>query len=37
MSDTFVTLHGWVGSDVTYRNPHDISVVNFRVASTPRL
>ena len=37
MSDTFVTLHGWVGSDVTYRDPHDISVVNFRVASTPRL
>jgi single-strand DNA-binding protein len=37
MSDTFVTLHGWVGSDVIYRDPHNISVVNFRVASTPRL
>lgn len=37
MSDTYVTLHGWVGSDVTYRNPNDVSVVNFRVASTPRL
>lgn len=37
MSDTFVTLHGWVGSDVTYRNSRDLSVVNFRVASTPRL
>jgi single-strand DNA-binding protein len=37
MSDTFVTLHGWVGSEVTYRDPQGISVVNFRVASTPRL
>lgn len=37
MSDTIVTLHGWVGGDVTYRNPQDVSVANFRVASTPRL
>lgn len=37
MSDTYVTLHGWVGSDVTFRNPHDVSVANLRVASTPRL
>ena len=37
MSDTYVTLHGWVGSDVTYRDPQGISVANFRVASTPRL
>lgn len=37
MSETFVTLHGWVGSDVTFREPHGISVVNLRVASTPRL
>jgi single-strand DNA-binding protein len=37
MSDTFVTFHGWVGSDVTYRNPQGISVSNFRVASTPRV
>lgn len=37
MSDTYVTLHGWVGSDVTYRDPQNISVANFRVASTPRL
>lgn len=37
MSDTFVTLHGWVGSDVTFREPNGISVVNLRVASTPRL
>ena len=37
MSDTYVTLHGWVGSDVSYRDPQGISVANFRVASTPRL
>lgn len=37
MSDTYVTLHGWVGSEVTYRDPQNIPVVNFRVASTPRL
>ena len=37
MSDTFVTLHGWVGSEVTYRDPQGVSVANFRVASTPRL
>ncbi len=37
MSDTFVTLHGWVGSEVTYRCPQNVSVANFRLASTPRL
>ena len=37
MSDTYVTLHGWVGSDVTFRDPQGISVDNLRVASTPRL
>lgn len=37
MSDTFVTLHGWVGSEVSYRDPQGVSVANFRVASTPRL
>ena len=37
MSDTFVTLHGWVGSDVTFREPHGVSVANLRVATTPRL
>lgn len=37
MSDTYVTLHGWVGSEVTFRDPHGISVANLRVASTPRL
>ena len=37
MNDTLVTLHGWVGSEVTFRDPHGISVANLRVASTPRL
>ena len=37
MNDTFVTLHGWVGSEVTFRDPHGVSVANLRVASTPRL
>jgi single-strand DNA-binding protein len=37
MSDTFVTFHGWVGNDVVYRSPQGLSVVNFRVASTPRI
>ena len=37
MSDTIVTLHGWVGGDVTFREPHGVSVANLRVASTPRL
>jgi single-strand DNA-binding protein len=37
MSDTYVTLHGWVGSEVTFRDPHGVSVANLRVASTPRL
>lgn len=37
MADTLVTFHGWVGSDVTFRNPQNVSVVNFRVGSTPRI
>jgi single-strand DNA-binding protein len=37
MSDTFVTFHGWVGNEVTHREPNGISVVNLRVASTPRI
>lgn len=37
MSDTFVTFHGWVGNDVTHRDPNGLSVANFRVASTPRI
>ena len=37
MSDTFVTFHGWVGNEVTHRTAGGVSVVNFRVASTPRI
>lgn len=37
MSDTFVSFHGWVGNDVTHRDPNGVSVANFRVASTPRI
>lgn len=37
MRDTLVTLHGWVGNDVTHRVVNDVSVVNMRVASTPRV
>lgn len=36
MSDTLVTLHGWVGGDVTFRTFDDVNVATFRVASTPR-
>lgn len=37
MSDTMVTLHGWVGGEVTFRTPKDTPVANFRVACTPRV
>ncbi len=37
MTETLVTLHGWVGGDVTFRTPKEISVATFRVACTPRV
>ena len=37
MADTFITLHGWVGTEVTHRIASGVNVVNFRVASTPRI
>jgi single-strand DNA-binding protein len=37
MNDAFVTLQGWVGGDVVHRETKDGNVVNFRVASTPRI
>ena len=37
MTDTLVTLRGWVGGDVTFRTPKDISVASFRVGCTPRV
>jgi single-strand DNA-binding protein len=37
MGDTYVTFHGWVGSEVTHREVNGMSVANLRVASTPRI
>jgi single-strand DNA-binding protein len=37
MADTYVTFHGWVGSEVTHREVNGMSVANLRVASTPRI
>ena len=36
MSDTFVTLHGWLGGDVQVRQAGDAQVASFRLACTPR-
>lgn len=36
MNETTVTLHGWVGSDVTLRTAGEAVVAGFRVATTPR-
>jgi single-strand DNA-binding protein len=36
MSDTYVTLHGWVGGDVVLRKANGHSVLDLRVASTAR-
>lgn len=37
MTDTMVTLHGWVGGEVAFRTPKETSVATFRVACTPRI
>ncbi|MFT4010438.1 MAG: single-stranded DNA-binding protein [Nocardioidaceae bacterium] len=37
MTDTMVTLHGWVGGEVVLRQPNGVDVATFRVASTPRV
>ena len=36
MNETFVTLSGWLGGDVTLREAGGVPVAHFRVASTPR-
>ena len=36
MNETFVTLSGWLGGDVSVREAAGIPVATFRVASTPR-
>jgi single-strand DNA-binding protein len=37
MTDTLVTLHGWVGGDVTFRTHKDTNVATFLVACRPRV
>jgi len=37
MNETFVTFHGWAGSDVRFRTAKDVSVADVRVGVTPRL
>ena len=36
MNETFVTLTGWLGGDVTVREAGGVPVAHFRVATTPR-
>lgn len=36
MNESFVTLQGWVGTDVDERDAQGTPYVSFRVASTPR-
>ena len=36
MNETYVTLSGWLGGDVTMRDAGGVPVAHFRVASTPR-
>jgi len=36
MNETYVTLCGWLGGDVTVRHAAGVPVATFRVASTPR-
>jgi single-strand DNA-binding protein len=36
MNETYVTLSGWLGGDVTRREAAGVPVATFRVASTPR-
>ena len=37
MNDTFITFHGWAGSDVRHRTAKDVSVATVRVGVTPRM
>lgn len=37
MNDTYITFHGYAGSDVRHRAAKEVSVATLRVASTPRL
>ena len=37
MNETFVTFHGWAGSNVRHREANGVSVATVRVGVTPRL
>ena len=36
MSDSTITIRGWLGADVTRRQVGDVPVASFRLACTPR-
>ena len=36
MSDSMITVRGWLGADVTLRRAGDVTVASFRLACTPR-
>lgn len=36
MSDSMITIRGWLGADVTLREIGEVPVANFRLACTPR-
>jgi single-strand DNA-binding protein len=36
MSDSMITVRGWLGADVTLRRAGDVPVASFRLACTPR-
>jgi single-strand DNA-binding protein len=36
MSDSTITVRGWLGADVTLRRAGDVPVASFRLACTPR-
>ena len=36
MSDSTITIRGWLGADVTLREAGDVPVASFRLACTPR-
>jgi single-strand DNA-binding protein len=36
MSDSTITVRGWLGADVTLRQAGDVPVASFRLACTPR-
>jgi len=36
MSDSMITIRGWLGADVTLREVGEVPVASFRLACTPR-